>query len=217
MNTNRSISAVAAALVLGAASEALPAHAAVNLVANGSLNFSGPGAPTQWSFLNPTGEYWNSFGGQPSPDGGTYLGIQDLDSFAPRVNAGGITQTIGGLQVGATYGLSFYSLTNHDAFDANARQDWRVTFGAATQTGQQTHYIGDGVWVQSTLAFTATAAVQALTFAAEFLPGSVPEMLNLDGIVLTKVSAVPEPSTCALLSGGLIAAGWLVRRRRGHA
>ncbi len=50
--------------------------------------------------------------GQPSPDGGEYLGIQDLDAYAPRNNVAGITQTIAGLQVGATYALSFYSMSN---------------------------------------------------------------------------------------------------------
>ncbi len=202
-------------LLLTTAAAALPSHAAGNLVANGQLDFAGPGAPTHWSFLNPGGESWDSFGGNPSPDGGSYLGIQDLASFTPRVNAGGITQLISGLDVGATYTLTFYSMTNHDAFDAAARQDWVVSFGSDTQTGQQTHYTGTADWVQSSLVFTAHAAAQALTFAAEYLPGSFPEMLNLDGIVLTKTAAaVPEPSSGALFIGGLLAAGAAVWRRR---
>ena len=131
------------------------------------------------------------------------------------MNAGGITQLISGLDVGATYTLTFYSMTNHDAFDAAARQDWVVSFGSDTQTGQQTHYTGTADWVQSSLVFTAHAAAQALTFAAEYLPGSFPEMLNLDGIVLTKTAAaVPEPSSGALFIGGLLAAGAAVWRRR---
>jgi hypothetical protein len=215
MKLNQSLSAFAAVLVVGAVSTALPANATGNLVANGSLDFSGAGAPTQWSFLNPAGEFWVSFDGQASPDGGSYLGIQDLDTFAPRFNVEGITQDIGGLDIGANYTLTFYSMTNHDAVDPAARQDWRVTFGTDTQTGQQTYFTGTGAWVQSTLAFTATSATQALTFVAEYLPGSYPEMLNLDGIVLTKTtSAVPEPSTYALLAGGLVAMGWAAARRR---
>lgn len=215
MNRNRLLWTVCAAMALGAASVVAPAHAADNLVANGSMNFSGPGAPTQWTFLNPSGEFWVSFGNQPSPDGGSYLGIQDLDTFAPRVNVGGITQAIGGLDIGAAYTLTFYSMTNHDAVNPDARQDWLVTFGTDTQAGEQTYYTGTGTWVQSTMAFTATAATQALTFVAQYLPGSYPEMLNLDGIVLTKnVSAVPEPSTYALLAGGLIGLGWVAARRR---
>jgi hypothetical protein len=134
------------------------------------------------------------------------------------VNVGGIAQTISGLEIGATYGLSFYSMTNHDSFDPNARQDWKVTFGDTTQTSKQTFFDGTGTWVQTTMTFTAAAASQALSFVAEYLPGSYPEMLNLDGIVLTKtadaptVPTVPEPTTYALLIGGLVAIGWRARR-----
>jgi len=202
------------ATLVAAVAAALPARAADNLVANGSLDFGGPGAPSQWTFLNPTGEFWTSFGGVASPDGGSYLGIQDLDSFFPRVNVGGFTQNVGGLQVGATYTLTFYSMTNHDAFDEAARQDWIVSFGNATLTGQQTHFTGYSDWVQSTLVFTAQATAQALTFVAEYLPGSYPEMLNIDGIALTKTAApVPEPAQGALLLGGLLAIGADARRR----
>lgn len=211
---SRRLSTLGAVITLGAASAALPALAADNLVANGSMNFSGGGAPTQWTFLDPAGEFWVSFDNQASPDGGSYLGIQDLDSFSPRFNVGGITQNVGGLDIGASYTLTFYSMTNHDAVNPAARQDWVVTFGDQTQTGEQTYYTGTGTWVQSTMTFTATAATQALTFVAQYLPGSYPEMLNIDGVVLTKnVAAVPEPSTHALLSAGLAALGWSVRRR----
>lgn len=214
MTLRRALWALCASLVTGAASAAPPPPAGVNLVANGSLDFSGPGAPSQWTFLNPAGEYWVSFDGAPSPDGGSYLGIQYLNAFYPRFNVGGFTQTVNGLEVGATYTLTFYSMTNHDAFDAAARQDWIVSFGSATQTGQQTHYTGTSDWVQSTLVFTAQAATQALTFVAEYLPGSYPEMLNIDGISLTKTAGpVPEPATGALLLGGLLAIGAKARRR----
>ena len=214
MKLNRSLSALSAVLVLCAASAALPASAAANLVANGSLNFSGPGAPSQWTFLNPGGESWNSFDGQASPDGGSYLGIQYLAAFAPRFNVGGITQNVAGLEVGATYTLTFYSMTNHDSFSAAARQDWVVSFGNATQTGRQTYFTGTGAWIQSTLVFTAHAATQALTFVAEYLPGSYPEMLNLDGISLTKTAGpVPEPKTALLFLGGLLGLGAAARRR----
>jgi PEP-CTERM motif len=223
---------------------AAAAHAQVadntpgNLVTNGSMSFAGPNGPlapggdfnaganpgalTGWSFLNagPTAEYWVSFGGQASPDGTQYLGIQDLDTFAPRVNARGITQTVSGLTVGATYQLTFYSMSNHD--DPGGSQDWQVTFGGDSRTGLVTGPNANqtGNWVQSTMSFTASAASEALTFMAQYLPGSVPEMLNLDGVVLTQssgpspVAAVPEPETYALIVGGLLAMRLVVRRRR---
>ena len=58
---------------------AASANAAANLVSNGSMDFGAPGAPTDWTFLVPTGEFWVSFAGQPSPDGGAYLGVQRVD------------------------------------------------------------------------------------------------------------------------------------------
>ncbi len=206
-----------------------------NLVVNGSMDFvDGAGAPalpggnhfagdsaatlTGWSFLNTgaTAEYWVSFQGQPSADGGSYLGVQDLDAFAPRNNVHGVSQTISGLQVGADYTLTFWSMSNHDG--NGTKQDWEVTFGAQSQTGQQTAPNPDdtGNWVQSSMNFTASSATQALTFVAQYLPGSVPEMLNLDGVVLTKVSTVPEPSNWALLLAGLGGALAFARWRTPH-
>lgn len=188
-------------------------HAAGNLVINGSMNFAGAGAPTGWTLVVPTGESWQSFENHTSPDGGSYFGIQDLDSFAPRFNAVGITQTVSGLEIGASYSLSFYSMSNHTSLAPTALQQWHVSFGSQTQTGQQTSASAQN-WVQSTMTFTATATVQALTFVAEFLPGSYPEILNVDGVSLT-AAAVPEASAQRLLAAGLLAlGGWKLRRRR---
>jgi len=84
-----------------------------------------------------------------------------------------------------------------------------VTFGGSSRTSLATLPNADntGNWVQSTMSFTATSATQALTFAAQCLPRSVPEILNLDGVVLRQssvvVSPVPEPETYALLLAGL--------------
>ena len=93
------------------------------------MNFSGSGV-TSWTFLNPApnAEFWNSFQDQTSPDGGTYLGVQFLDAFAPRVNVKGITQSISGLTIGAGYQLTFYSMSNHD---------WRWRAGLAGDLRQR--------------------------------------------------------------------------------
>lgn len=192
---------------------ALPARAQVNLVTNGSFAYSNIG-PIGWTFLVPGGESWHSFGFTVSPEGGDYFGIQDLDDFTSRFNVGGITQTISGLQVGQRYALSFWSMSNHTTRDPDARQQWRVSFGGQTLLGEQTFASPTPVWVQNHLTFTASAATQALTFVAEFLPGSYPEILNIDGIVLT-AAAVPEPASPWLLGAGLLGIGGVVRRRLG--
>ena len=234
----KAIVLAAAAALVGAS----PAFAQVangtpgNLVVNGSMDFvdasGNPSAQggshlagdpaaqlTGWTFLNTASnaEYWVSFQGQTGPDGGSYLGVQDLDAFLPRINVQGVTQTISGLTVGNTYELSFWSMSNHDGH--GFLQDWQVTFGGESGTGQQTTPNADdfsGTWAQSTLSFTASSTSQALTFVAQYLPGSVPEMLNLDGVVLTQksVSSVPEPASWAMLLAGVGGALLVARRRR---
>ena len=233
MKFQRTLTAIAALSGLFGATAALAQVAngtAGNLVVNGSMQFNeavsqgsdntvgaSPHALAGWTFVNtdPTAEYWDSFQSQASADGGSYLGIQDLDTFKPRVNAQGITQTITGLQVGATYELTFLSMSNHDSA-AGATQDWDVSFGTQSQASVATLPNADqtGNWVQSTMTFQATSASQALTFIAQYMPGSNPEMLNLDGVVLEKVSSVPEPSSWALLLAGLGVATLVARRRR---
>ena len=225
MTSHRSLYAALALAALAAAPAAraqLANGTPGNLVTNGSMNFAfregGRPVVTGWTFLNLAGnaESWNSFAAQTSPDGGEYLGVQDLATFAPRINVGGITQTLAGLTIGAVYDLTFYSMSNHDG---GGLQDWLVTFGGSSRTSLATQPNADntGNWVQSTMSFTATSATQALTFAAQYLPGSVPEILNLDGVILRQstvaVSPVPEPETYELLLAGLGAVSFAQRRR----
>lgn len=235
MKFQRTLSAIAALSgLLGAASALADANSTPgNLVANGSMNFTDAnGAPLEvggpyyagdnpntlngWTFIRPAGnaEYWNSFQMQPSADGGTYLGIQDLDAYAPRFNVQGISQTISGLQVGASYTLTFLSMSNHDG--SGTYQAWDVSFGSQSQTSRATTPNTDdtGTWVQTTMSFKATSTSQVLTFLADYFPGSNPQMLDLDGVVLEKVSAVPEPSSWALLLAGVAGVSLAMRRSR---
>ncbi|WP_077032886.1 PEP-CTERM sorting domain-containing protein [Pelomonas sp. KK5] len=204
-----SLLAATAALTLSLSASALAVGDMVP-VTNGEFN-----GITGWSLINPTGEYFTGFAPARSGNlaGTTNFGVQQLDGWGGRKNAGGVFQDIGGLTVGAQYELSFYSLVNHTD-DPKATEHWDVAFG--NQTLQSTTISTNGVWVKDTLTFTATSSTQRLSFAGIFLgytPGATPEVLNLDGITL-KVSAVPEPATAALSLGGLLAVGFLAKRRR---
>lgn len=171
------------------------AHAApvVELVTNGSMAVGSDNRPIGWTLLNPTGEFFISFpGGGPSGDGGSYFGIQDLDAFAPRQNARGLSQQIGGLVVGTRYTLSFESNEVHT--NPNFLAQWEVSFGGETRLSTLTNT----AWLTDTMEFTASSPTQTLQFVATFLPGALPQILNLDGVSLT-ASPVPVP-----------AAGWLI-------
>lgn len=175
--------------VLGPAAHAATA---IDLVTNGSMNFVA-GKPADWILLNPTGEFFNTFNpGNPSTDGGSYFGIQDLDRFAPRKNARGLAQEIDGLVVGGRYTLTFES--NEEHTNPNFLAQWEVKFGDETRLSTLTNTN----WVTDVMHFTATNATQTLQFVATYLPGALPQILNLDGVHLT-ASPVPVP-----------AVGWLI-------
>jgi hypothetical protein len=195
--------------LLGTATQA---STVVNLVDNGEMSFPNDKLAV-WELLNPGGELFNTFTpGNSSPDGGSYLGIQDLDDFAPRFNAGGIKQTIGGLTVGGHYTLTFHS--NEDHTNPNMLAQWQVTFGSETRLST----LGNTVWLTDVMHFTASSTTQTLQFLATFLPGAFPQILNLDGVQLTAdpvAAPVPLPTSAWLLAPVLL--GLVGAARKRHA
>lgn len=185
------------------------AHAAtVDLVSNGSMNFVA-GKPADWQLINPTGEFFNSFDpGNRSNDGGSYIGIQDLDAFAPRKNAIGVFQEIDGLVVGGRYTLSFESNEMHT--NPNFLAQWKVSFGGETRLSTLT----DTDWVTDVMHFTATSTTQTLQFVATYLPGALPQILNLDGVHLT-ADPVPLPASGWLLMPALVGLLRVAKKRSG--
>ncbi|MCC7121920.1 MAG: hypothetical protein IT493_10230 [Gammaproteobacteria bacterium] len=95
-----------------------------------------------------------------STDGGSYFGIQDLDAFAPRQNARGLSQEIAGLVVGTRYALTFESNERHT--NPNFLAQWQVIFGGETQFSTLTNT----AWVTDVMHFTATNTTQTLQFVA---------------------------------------------------
>jgi len=145
-----------------------------------------------------------------SPDGGSFVAI-DGDPQAP----GSISQTISGLQVGATYTLTFdWAAAELLDRDQNYTVQLTVDFGGASQ---KTANLIEGAgqfsgWKTDKMYFTATAPTQTLTFLAHGTPYGQPPVALLDGVSLT----VPEPATWAMMILGFGAIG-LMMRRRGHS
>ncbi|TWI63477.1 putative secreted protein with PEP-CTERM sorting signal [Pseudoduganella lurida] len=128
---------------------------------------------------------------------------------------GTLSQTVSGLTAGNAYTLSFdYALAQQVGFDgANADNYWHVGFGSATQDSKALSIANGGFsgWQTATMTFTATSASEVLSFLAKGTAPGAPPFLLLDGVSL--VSAVPEPTTWAMLLGGLGLVGFAARRR----
>lgn len=216
------------ALLTGFAAANLSAQ--TNLVTNGSfetvngaytvagnaqlLQFSGSGGSNS-SFLpgwtvggsavasGYTSDFWTTANvgafGTP-PDGTHYL---YMSSGAGGTNW--LSQTVSGLTVGNTYQVSYWQSATAGY---GTTPSWDVTLGGSTFNGPAITSYGN--FQQVTTTFVATASSELLKFNQVGI--GAPQYVALDGISLTQVATVPEPSA-ALLVG---AAGFaiLVRRRR---
>jgi hypothetical protein len=124
-----------------------------------------------------------------------------------------ISQTITGLVSGKQYSLTFYQAGAQQAGYSGATTDeWKVTFGASTQTSTLMNVPsgGDAAWNSQAMIFTATAASEVLTFLAVGTPNSDPPFALLDGISMTQV---PEPASVTLMGVGIVGLAGLRRRR----
>lgn len=230
---NKSLKYVVLSGALAAVALSAPAFADAPQIVNGNFQLqTGLAAnsyfttPDGWTVLGTGVGGRDSNGGQPSPDGGKYWGIQYLQGW-PELTFGNVTslsQTISGLTVGNTYAVSFWSLVNH-GYEPAVTARWAVSFGDSTQyspllNGQAAQTSYTPAWTSSSLNFVATSATQTLSFAAQWFgatPGVTPEVLNLDGVKLTQIAAVPEPTSLSLLLAGLTVFGFIASRRRSKA
>jgi hypothetical protein len=145
-----------------------------------------------------------------SPNGGNFVAL-DGDTGV----AGPLSQLINGLTIGDTYTLKFNwaagQLRNRDG---DTTEKLTVTFGGSTFTtatiSNPSHDFSG--WQSVTTTFKATSASQLLSFLSIGTPNGLPPVALLDGVSLT--SAVPEPTTWAMMMLGFGMIGVAARRKR---
>lgn len=143
-----------------------------------------------------------------SPTGGNFIGADG------NFEVGAISQTVGGLQAGADYLLTFWWAAAQQAgFYGATQESWGVTFGNQTQsTGLVTTPSQSFVpWQKVTMSFRASSASQVLSFLAYSPSGGQPPFSLLDGVSLV---AAPEPATWGILVMGLVGSALFTLRRR---
>jgi hypothetical protein len=197
-----------AALVLAIA---LPSQASENLVVNGSFEANAVGNGS-WINLGSI-EGWTVLPGQGSGfeirnnavgrafDGNNFI---ELDTNGNSH----IGQSFANLVAGASYSLSFaYSPRVQQSAATNGIEVfWNGQQLGGTLTGQGG---SEHAWVVQGFQLTALAGLNQLSFRAVGLSDSLGG--SLDGVRL--VSNVPEPTSYALMIGGLMALAVLKRRR----
>ena len=144
-----------------------------------------------------------------SPTGGNFIAFDGGYKVTP------LQQTIIGLVVGQKYDLGFdWGAAQQFGFTGATTDRWQVSLGNETHSTAIISNVSHGFsgWVHQTFTFTATGASEVLSFLAVGTPAGVPPFALLDGVTLA--AAVPEPSTWALMLGGVAVIGFIARRRR---
>lgn len=148
-----------------------------------------------------------------SPDGGNFFASDAL------YHPGTLSQSITGLAIGGIYTVKFYYALAQQTgyYGANTNNYWEVGIGNTKQNSGMLSIADGGFsgWKIASMNFTATSASEVLSFLAKTNSPGAPPFMLLDGVSVA--NAVPEPSTTALVLGGLGLLGLVARRRRATA
>ena len=144
-----------------------------------------------------------------SPDGGAFIGADGAFQDEP------IQQTINGLVAGHEYAVSFdWAAAQQSGFTGATSSGWNVSLGSEEHDTAQLPIASEGFsgWTTSTFDFIATGSSETLSFLSTGTGGAAePPFSLLDGVSLT---AVPEPSTWAMMVVGFGLLGYAGFRRR---
>lgn len=146
-----------------------------------------------------------------SPTGGNFIGADGA------YGTEAITQTIGGLMVGATYRVSFaWAGAQQSGFTGPTTEFWTVKLGTQTRTTATVNVANKGFtgWMNQTFEYVATSSSQVLSFLATGTPSGVPPFALLASVSMTQV---PEPAGASILLTGMAGLLVLAWRRRGSA
>lgn len=166
--------------------------------ANGSWNIYSP--IPGWT-ANPAVEIRDNVVGK-AQEGSNYA---ELDA---NVN-GSITQSFATI-AGAEYTLSFWYSNRTDTAVATNGLSFGLGSGWLAAPGLAVNNSGDNQWSHVNYNFIAGSGTTTLSFMATGNSDSYGT--SLDNVSVT--AAIPEPSTYALMFGGLAAVGFIARRRR---
>ena len=167
---------------------------------DGNVRLWGPGNP-----IIPSAN-----GLKLSPDGGAFVGADGDFQDEP------IQQTISGLVAGHKYAVSFdWAAAQQFGFNGPTASGWMVSLGSGPSQSTGNLAIGNHAfsgWQTSTFDFFATGSSETLSFLATGTGGApLPPFALLDSVSLT---AVPEPSTWAMMVVGFGLLGYAGFRRR---